>query len=183
MKFASMLLLAGLLILSSAPAQTAASGNGDTEKNVEVQRAEAEALPFLRVTAVIADHLRHRSLNNYLGLYVSAQNWQAARTDRRVGPFLQVKYAKPKAGRSVACLFSSDWDIALCAYFDGDAPFGVATIKIGVSGHIDPYRVASSYEGVSTKLLKKSDQNLEFLPIEASTDDGRMLPAFELRKQ
>lgn len=154
---------------------------GQTNENQHLNEAQAEstvALPFVKIAGNVADRVRHRSLNNYLGIYVSPKNWQAASKDRDLGPFLVAKEARPKPGRSAACVFSPDRDIALCVYFDGETPFGVATVKVEVSGRIDPYRVRSSYEGVSKKLLKPGEQTLRFARSASTLDDGRVLPAF-----
>lgn len=180
MKSAPLVVIVGLLMASPARAQNQASGpNGAAEKNPVAQ--SKQALSFVKTAAVVADHVRHRWLNNYFGLYISPENWALASKDDYVGPFLRVKYAKPKAGRSIACVFSPDKDIALCVYFDGETPFGLATVKVGVSGRVDPYKVASSYEGLATRLLRDPEQKLEFVPADASTDDGQSLPGFMIK--
>lgn len=174
-----MLAMAVVLAVCPCWAQGPAAGTNHEAGNNAIR----EALPFVQVAAVVADRVRHRSLNNYTGVYISEDNWSWASQDDYIGPFLRVKFAKPRPERSAACVFSPDKEIALCVYFDGHTPFGLTTIRVGVSGHVEPHRVALSYEGLANKLLKNSEQKLDFTPMPLTSDDGRTLPGFQLKKK
>ncbi len=137
-----------------------------------------EPLTFVKIAADVARNVQPQSLNGYLALYIDSQAWASGLKDSDLGPFLKVKEAKPD--RSAACLFSSAKDVAICVYFDGDTAFGVAAVKAGASGKIEPSDVPAAYKPVTKDMLKKGEQELRFEPGEAATDDGQPLPAFQV---
>jgi hypothetical protein len=135
---------------------------------------------FVKMATQVAGNVQDHSLDGYLGIYVSEQNWAAGLKDGDLGPFLKLKEAKP--GRSVAYLFSAAKDAAICVYFDGKSPFGVVAVRAGSGGSIETSAIAAAYKVVSKDLLKKSDQEWRFNPTEINTDDGVALPAFQIAK-
>ncbi|HLW52358.1 MAG TPA: hypothetical protein VKW06_05910 [Candidatus Angelobacter sp.] len=169
----ALIFLFAVLLAPVASTGQAAQNNDSAEKD--------RALTLVKIAADVADNVRHRPLNNYIGIFVALNNFGAAAKDGDLGPFFQMKDARAKPGRSAACVISPDKEIGLCVYFDGDSPYGVATAKAGVSGKIDPHRVELSYQGASKDLLKKTRQKLDFLPGDVATDDGQVLPAFSIR--
>jgi hypothetical protein len=156
-------MLAGML------AVLAAAG---TPQNTESK----EPVFFARIAADVAGNVQSKSLNGFAAIYIEPKNWAAALKDSDLGPFMKVKEAK--AGRSAACLFSDSKDTAICVYFDGDSPFGVAAVKVGASGKIEDKDVAAVYKVVTKEMLKKGDTELSFDSSDVSTDDGTPLPGF-----
>lgn len=159
-------MLAGMLAVLAA-----AQNQSDPNKAVE-----KEPLYFLKIAADVAGNVQNQPLNGYLAIYLDQQNWAAGLKDGDLGPFLKVKEAKP--GRSAACLFSAAKDAAICVYFDGDTPFGVAAVRAGGSGKIEASDIAAAYKAVSKEMLKKGAEELRFEPGDVATDDGQPLPAF-----
>lgn len=147
---------------------------------------KADPLFFVKTAADVAGNVQKSSLDGYLGIYVSEQNWQAGLKDSDLGPFLKLKEAK--AGRSAALLFSSAKDAAICVYFDGKAPFGVAAVKAGTGGSggggggIQASDIAAAYQAVSKEMLKKGEQEWHFNADDVNTDDGVTLPGFQIAK-
>ncbi|HEY6306948.1 MAG TPA: hypothetical protein VI488_10885 [Candidatus Angelobacter sp.] len=135
-----------------------------------------EPLFFVKIAADVAGNVQQSPLNGFLGLYVSSENWGSGLKDSDLGPFMKVKEAKP--GRSAACLFSDARDVAICVYFDGETPFGVAAVKAGASGKIEASDVAAAYKDLSKDMLKKGDQEFHFEPNDVATDDGQPIPGF-----
>ena len=134
-----------------------------------------DPLSFVKVAADVAYNVQPETVSGSRGIYIDEQNWASALKDSDLGPFMKVKEAK--AGRSAACFFPESKDSAVCVYFDGDTPFGVAAAK-GSAGGIDPAAVAASYKPVSKDMLKHGSTEMDFNPNEISTDDGVALPAF-----
>ena len=172
MKFPRGIALAFAVLFMVVPALTPAQSS---QKNTDEKK---EPLFFVKIAADVATNIGQQSLNNFLAIYIASRNWEAAGKDGDLGPFMTVKEAKGKEGHSAACLFSSNKDAGLCVYFDGETPFGVAAVKAGANGKIDPGTVAAAYKPVSREMLKKSDQKLNFSSGDASTDAGQPLPAF-----
>lgn len=137
---------------------------------------ESDPLFFVKTAANVANNVQHETVEGSIGLYISDQNWAAGLKDGDLGPFLKVKEGKP--GRSAACLFAQDKGSAVCVYFDGNTPFGVAAVKAGASGKIDPGDVSGAYKTVSKDALKKASDELTFTHTDVGTDDGQPLPAF-----
>jgi hypothetical protein len=133
---------------------------------------------FARIAADVAGNVQGQSLNGFTVIYLDQKNWTAALKDSDLGPFLKVKEAKP--GRSAACLFSGRKDSAICVYFDGEVPFGVAAIRAGASGKIEAGNVTAAYKAVSKEMLKNGDEALSFTPGAVASDDGTPLPAFQI---
>lgn len=138
---------------------------------------------YVRVAADVALNIQADSLNGFLGVYISPKNWDSASKDSDLSPFMKLKQAGPKAGRSAACLFSSGKDAAVCVYFDGDVAFGVATAKAAPGKPIAPADIDASYKPVTREMLKTSDKKLHFTEGTANTDDGAEIPAFALASQ
>ena len=139
-------------------------------------QAESDPLFFVKIAANVAGNVQHETVAGSLGMYISEQNWAAGLKDGDLGPFLKVKEGKP--GRSAACIFSQDKDSAVCVYFDGNTPFGVAAVKAGTSGKIEPGDISAAYKPISKDVLKKGSGELTFGPTDLSMDDGQPLPAF-----
>jgi hypothetical protein len=139
-------------------------------------QGKKDPLAFVKVAAVIAANVQHETVVGATGIYIDQQIWAAALRDGDLGPFIKVKEAK--TGRSAACLFSESKDSAVCVYFDGDTPFGVAAVKAAASGKIDAEAVAAAFKPVSKEMLKKGNEELSFSPTDVATDDGQPLPAF-----
>ena len=141
---------------------------------------KADPLFFVKTTADVAGNVQKSSLDGYLGVYVSEQNWDAGLKDKDLGPFLKLKEAKP--GRSAALLFSTAMDAAICVYCDGKSPFGVAAVKAGAGSSIQASDVAAAYKAVSKEMLKKGEQEWHFNEGDVNTDDGVSLPGFQISK-
>jgi hypothetical protein len=140
----------------------------------QAQQAKEEPLAFVKRAAAVANNVQPESVNGSLGIYISDQNWATGLKDGDLGPFLKVKEAK--AGRSAACLFTQSKDAAVCVYFDGKDPSGVAAVKAGPSGKIEAGAIA--IKPVSKEMLKKGTEEFIFTESNISTDDGQPLPAF-----
>jgi hypothetical protein len=139
-------------------------------------RAESDPLFFVKIAANVARNVQHETVEGSIGLYISDQNWAGGLKDGDLGPFLKVKEGKP--GRGAACLFAQDKGSAVCVYFDGNTPFGVAAVKAGASGKIEPGDVSGAYKTVSKDVLKKGSEELTFAHADLAMDDGQPLPAF-----
>ncbi len=137
-----------------------------------------EPLFFVRIAADVAGNVQSQSLNGFIAIYIAQKDWTAGLKDSDLGPFLKVKEAK--AGRSAVCMFSDAKDAAICVYFDGDTPFGVAAVRAGASGKIEDKDVAAAYKAVTKEMLKKGDAELHFDPTDLNTDDGTPLPGFQI---
>ena len=133
-----------------------------------------DPLSFVRIAAGVAYNVQPETVSGSVGIYIDEQNWASALKDGDLGPFIKIKEAK--AGRSAACFFPEAKDSAVCVYFDGDTPFGVAAAKAS-GGKIEAEAIAASYKPVSKDMLKGS-ADLSFTPAEISADDGTALPAF-----
>jgi hypothetical protein len=164
-----------LLTVTLAAAQNQPAAKPGAEKPTPEKK---DPLFFVKIAAAVAGNVQQASLNGFLGLYVDSQNWASGLKDSDLGPFLKAQEAKP--GRSAACLFSNNKDVAVCVYFDSDTPFGVAAVKAGASGKIEASDVSAAYQAISKEMLKKGEQELRFEPGDAATDDGVSLPAFQL---
>ncbi len=147
---------------------TAASGQNQAQKPKE------DPLFFVKIAASVANSVQPDTVNGSLGIYISDQNWAAGLKDSDLGPFLKVKEAK--AGRRAVCLFTQSKDAAVCVYFDGNDPFGVAAAKAGPSGKIEAGAIAM--KPVSKDMLKKGTDEFLFTESNVNTDDGEALPAF-----
>lgn len=143
---------------------------------------KADPLFFVKTAADIAGNVQQRSLEGFLGIYVSEQNWGDGLKDGDLGPFLKVKEVEAKPGRSAAFFFTEAKDAAICVYFDGKSPFGVVAVKAGNGGSIQAGDIAAAYKAVSKDMLKKASQELQFNGIEINSDDGAALPAFQITK-
>lgn len=164
------LIVAVMLVSALASAQDQPS----TEK--------ADPVFFIKVAADIAGNVQHDSLDRFLGIYVSDQNWVSGTKDGDLGPFLKLKDAEGKAGRSVAFFFTEAKDAAICVYFDGKTPFGVVAVHAAAGGSIQAADVAAAYKPVSKDMLKKGDQEWHFNENSINADDGTALPAFQISK-
>jgi len=131
---------------------------------------------FLKVAADVAGNVQSQSLNGLLAIYIKDKDWKEALKDGDLGPFMKAQEAKP--GRSAGCLFSSSKDTAICVYFDGNAPFGVAAVRVGPSGKIGAADVSAAYKAVSNEMLKKGKEGMTFTESGVNTDDGVPLPAY-----
>lgn len=143
---------------------------------------KVDPLFFVKIAADVAGNVQHNSIEGYLGIYVSEQNWGDGARDLDLGPFLKLKEAEAKPGRSAAFLFSPYKDAAICVYFDGKSPFGVVAVKAGTNGGIQASDVAAAYKPLSKDMLKKGDQEWHFNEGPINTDDGVSLPAFQIAK-
>jgi hypothetical protein len=162
------------VILAAAQNQPAPAKPGAEKSAAE----KKDPLFFVKIAADVAGNVQQASLNGFLGLYIDPQNWASGLKDSDLGPFLKVKEAKP--GLSAACLFSPNKDVAVCVYFDGDTPLGVAAAKAGASGKIEAADISAAYKPISKEMLKKGDKELRFDQGDVSTDDGQTLPAFSI---
>jgi hypothetical protein len=133
---------------------------------------------FLKIAADVAGNVQSQSLNGLLAIYINDKDWKEALKDSDLGPFVKAQEAKP--GRSAGCLFSSSKDTAICVYFDGDVPFGVAAVRVGPSGKIEASDISAAYKAVSKGMLKKGKEDLSFTEGMVNTDDGSPLPAFQI---
>jgi len=155
----------------------AAAQGAQNQTNQEKQEKK-DALFFVKSAAEIAGVVEHEMVNGSLGIYIAEENWKAGLNDGDLGPFLKVK--EGKAGRSAACLFSQDKNSAVCVYFDGSSPFGVAAAKAGAGGKIEAADVSAAFKPVSKEMVGKGADELTFTPGPVSTDDGQELPAFAI---
>ena len=171
-------LLAGMLaVLASAQNKPAAQKPAPEKPAAEKPAPEKkDPLFFVKIAGDVAGNVQSQSLNGYLAIYIDEKDWSEGLKDSDLGPFLKAKEAKP--GRSAACFFSSGKDAATCVYFDGDSPFGVAAVKAGASGQIQPADITTAYKAVTKEMLKKGSADLDFSPTDLSTDDGTPLSAF-----
>ena len=169
--------LAVLFGVTLAAAQNQPAAKPGAEKPITEKK---DPLFFVKIAADVAGNVQQTPLNGFLGLYIAPQNWAPGLKDGDLGPFLKAQEAKP--GRSAACLFPNAEvkDVAICVYFDGDTPFGVAAVKAGASGKIEAGDVSAAYKAISKEMLKKGEQEVRFEPGDISMDDGQPLPAFQL---
>lgn len=165
------LLLTVMLVTVLATAQNQPA-TANTEK--------ADPLDFVKIAADVARNVQQGSVDGYLGIYVSEQNWAEGLKDSDLGPFLKLKEAK--AGRSAAFLFTSAKDKAVCVYFDGKSPFGMVAVQAAAGGSIKPEDISAGFKPVSKDMLKKSEQQMQFNQTDINTDDGVSLPAFLIAK-
>lgn len=162
------LILAGVLGSALALAQTVPGPD------------KADSLSFIKTAADIAGNVQQQSLDTFLAIYVSEQNWGSGVKDGDLGPFLKIKEAKP--GRSAAFFFNEAKDAAICVYFDGKSPFGVVAVKSASGAAIQPSEISAAYKDVSKDMLKKGDQEWHFTQNGVTADDGTSLPAFQITK-
>jgi hypothetical protein len=167
--------LLAALITVVARAQSPSSQPG-AEKAEKAEKKDP--LFFVKIAADIAGNVQTQSLNGYLAIYIDSQAWASALSDGDLGPFMKLK--EGKAGRSAACLISDARDAGVCVFYDGDTPFGVASVKAGASGKIEAKDVETAYKPVSKEMLKKSEKELHFEPGDVAADDGQTLPAFQV---
>jgi hypothetical protein len=158
-----------LVVFAGALAAVAGAQN-------QPDQGKKDPLPLVKIAADVAGNVQRDTVNGSLAIYLDDQNWAAGLKDSDLGPFLKLKEAKP--GRSATCLFTQSKDSAVCVYFDGDSPFGVAAVKAGASGKIEAGDIAAAYKPVTKEMLKKGGDELNFTPAPISTDDGQPLPAF-----
>lgn len=137
---------------------------------------------FMQTAANIAGNVQQQSLEGFTGIYVDDQNWAAAAKDGDLGPFMKLKDAPAKPGRTAAFFFSSAKDAAICVYFDGKSPFGVVAVKAASGGGIQAGDISAAYKPVSKDMLKKGSQEYHFTADQITTDDGAALPAFQITK-
>ncbi len=135
---------------------------------------------FVKIAADIAGNVQPSGPDSYLGIFVSEQNWAAGLKDSDLGPFLKLKEAKP--GRSAAFLFTAEKDAAVCVFFDGKSPFGVAAVRVKSGGSIQASDIEAAYKPVSKEMLKKGAQEWRFNENNVNTDDGVSLPGFVVAK-
>jgi hypothetical protein len=165
------LMLIGMIFSAVAPAQDKPAPE------------KAEPLSFIKIAADVAANVQQQSLNNFLAIYVDDTNWAAAEKDSDLGPFLKLKDAGAKPGRSAAFFFTGEKDAAIVVYLDGRSPFGVVSVKAASrGGTIHANDIAPAYKPVSKDMLKKGDQEWHFNQIGVNTDDGTSLPAFQITK-
>lgn len=159
-------------------AVVSAAAQGAQNKTSQTNQEKQDPLFFVKNAAEIAGVVQHEIVDGSLGIYIAEENWKSGLNDSDLGPFLKVK--ESKAGRSAACLFSQDKDSAVCVYFDGGSPFGVAAAKAGANGKIEAADVSAAFKPVSKEMLGKGAEELTFKPGPVTTDDGKELPAFAI---
>jgi hypothetical protein len=137
-----------------------------------------DPLFFAGIAVDVAGNVQTQSLNNYLTTYLDQTLWAAGLKDSDFGPFLRAKEAKP--GRGADFLFSVDKDVAICVYFDGDVPFGVAVVHLSAGQKIEDKDVLAAYKPVTKEMLKKNSEDLRFTTTDMATDDGVALVAFPI---
>jgi hypothetical protein len=137
-----------------------------------------DPLFFAGIAADVAGNVLHESLNKYITTYVDQKVWAAGLKDSDFGPFLRAKEAKP--GRGADFLFSETKEIAICVYFDGDVPFGVAVLHLRAGQRIADSDVLAAYKAVTKEMLKKNSEDLRFTTTDMATDDGVALVAFQI---
>jgi hypothetical protein len=137
-----------------------------------------DPLLFAGIAADVAGNVQTQSLNNYLTTYMDQTLWAAGLKDSDFGPFLRAKEAKP--GRGADFLFSTDKDVAICVYFDGDIPFGVAVLHLRTGQKIEDKDVLAAHKSVTKEMLKKNSEDLRFTTTDMATDDGVALVAFQI---
>lgn len=136
---------------------------------------------FIKIAADVAGNVQSQSLDRFLAIYVSDENWASGAKDSDLGPFLKLKEAKP--GRSAAFFFTQAKDAAICVFFDGKSPFGVVAVKAPAGGPLQPAEIAAAYKDVTQGMLKRSDQAWQFTEGGGvNADDGTALPAFQIAK-
>ena len=172
MKFRTVasLMLVGVLISALAQAQNPSTAE------------KAGPISFIKIAADIAGNVQPQSLDNFLGIYVSEQNWDAGSKDGDLGPFLKLKEAPAKPGRSAVFFFNEAKTVAIGVFFDGNSPFGVAAVKAGSGGTIQAGDIPGAYKPVSKDMLKKGEQEYHFAESGITTDAGVGLPAFQVSK-
>lgn len=138
-------------------------------------------LAFVRAAAEIAQNVQQKSLDNFLGIYISPENWKSAADDGDLGPYMKLKGAPAKPGRSATCLISMNKDITICVFFDGDDPFGVVSVAAGSSGKVGDDQIAAAYKPITKEMRKKSDRKLDFTAGPVNADDGTRLPGFLIK--
>jgi hypothetical protein len=139
---------------------------------------ERDPLFFVHTAADVANNVRHESLDGYFAVFVNARNWAAGLKDGDLGLFL--KGQEPKPDRGAVCFFSGDKNAVVCVYFDGDTAYGAVAVRAGASGKIQADDVSKAYRNLSKDMLKKSDARLRFEKGDVATDDGIMLPAYQV---
>jgi len=162
-------MLTGVLLSALALAQTQAAPE------------KADPLSFMKIAAEVAGNVQQQSLEGFTGIYVDAQNWAAGAKDSDLGPFLKLKDVPAKPGRSAAFFFTAAKDAAICVYFDGKSPIGVAAVKAS-GGSIKADDISAAYKRVSKDMLKKGSQEYHFTEGGINTDDGTSLPGFQVSK-
>jgi len=138
-----------------------------------------DALPFVKTAADVAGNVQQQSLANFIAIFVEEQKWADVAKDGDLGPFLKLKEASPKAGRSAVCFFSQEKEAATCVYFDGKSPFGVVAVKAADGGAIQSGEIPGAYKPVSKDMLK-GDHNWQFTKVPLNTDQGVALTAYQV---
>lgn len=140
-----------------------------------------DALPFVKTAADVAGNVQQQSLEGFIAIYVEEQKWADIAKDGDLGPFLKLKEASPKAGRSAVCFFNEAKDTATCVYFDGNSPFGVTAVKAANGGPIQANDIAAAYKPVSKDTLKKGEHNWQFTKVPGiNSDQGVALTAYQI---
>lgn len=142
---------------------------------------KADPLFFIKIAGDIAGNVQQQSLDSFIGVYVAEENWSSGEKDSDLGPFLKLKDAGAKPGRSASCFFNEAKDTAICVYFDGKTPFGVVSVKAS-GGPIQAGDVSAAYKPVSKEMLKKGDHEWHFAQFQINADDGTALPGFQITK-
>jgi hypothetical protein len=142
------------------------------------QAKRYDPLFFAGISADVAGNVLNQSLNKYLTTFLDQTTWAAGLKDGDFGPFLRAKEAKQ--GRGADFLFSQEKDVAVCVYFDGDVPFGVAVLHLGTGQKIEDKDVLAAYKPVTKEMLKKNSEDLRFTTTDMATDDGVALVAFQI---
>lgn len=142
---------------------------------------KSDPLFFVKIAADIAGNVQGQSLDAFIAIYISEQNWASGLKDSDLGPFVKIKAAKP--GRSAAIFFTAEKDAAICVFYDGKSPFGVVAVKSPAGGTLQPADIATAYKDVTQDMLKKADQHWQFTEGSGvNADDGTPLPAFRITK-
>ena len=165
--------LFSFVVLAGALAATASVQNAPNRE--QDKKDKNDPLAFIKIAADVAGNVQRETVNDSFGIYIGESNWASGVKDGDLGPFLKLKEAKP--GRSAACLFTQAKDSAVCVFFDGQSPFGVAAVKAGAGGSISAEAVSAAYKAVSKEMLKHTAE-LTFTPNNLNTDDGQELAAF-----
>jgi hypothetical protein len=167
LKLFSFVVLAGAL---AAAASVQNAPNHEQDK-----KDKNDPLAFIKIAADVAGNVQRETVSDSFGIYVGESNWASGVKDGDLGPFLKLKEAKP--GRSAACLFTQAKDSAVCVFFDGQSPFGVAAARADLGGGIQAEAVSAAYKAVTKEMLKHT-AGLIFNATNVITDDGQVLPAF-----
>lgn len=131
---------------------------------------------FLLTAINIASHVQSGSMDGYLAVYIAPVTWTAALTDSNLGPFLATQEAM--SSRSVTCLYSKKKDTAVCVYFDGTRPYGVAAVKSDAGHQFSAASAAASFQPITPDMLRKPPGKFSLSPQAITLDNGQQLAAF-----